>query len=138
MSKQIFSKIAKIGEEVRNIQLANAFTPQLKEAISLTKQINSLFDTASKRNEAVYSAAKQLLAIEQSSQAVFSKIEQLIADYTKAENTAKNAAKELGIDITSIPDFNESTKAIAILKDNADEARNDMQFFAMTAEKVLR
>ena len=142
MSKQIFSKIAKIGEEVRNaqlikVELASAFTPYLKEASMLTKQATTMINEVDKRSNQLYAAAKALVEMEKTASALFQKVENLKKANDKSFINAVEMTKELGIDVSAIPDLKEATAAIEMMSREAGSAESDLGFIVGKAKLVL-
>jgi hypothetical protein len=142
MSKQIFSKIAKIGEEVRTaqlikVELASAFTPYLKEASMLMKQAETMISDVDKRSTQLYAAAKALVEMEKTASALFQKVETLKKANEKSFINAVEMTKELGIDVSAIPDLKEATAAIDMMSRSASSAESDLGFIVGKAKLVL-
>lgn len=142
MSKQIFSKIAKIGEDRRNfelikVELASAFTPYLKEASMLMKQAETMIGDVDKRSTQLYAAAKALVEMEKNASALFQKVENLKKANDKSFINAVEMTQELGIDVSAIPDLKEATLAIDMMSRSASAAESDLGFIVGKAKLVL-
>ena len=142
MSKQIFAKIAKIGEERRNfelikVELASAFTPYLKEASMLMKQAETMIGDVDKRSTQLYAVAKALVEMEKNASALFQKVENLKKANEKSFINAVEMTKELGIDVSAIPDLKEASAAIYNMSRSASAAESDLGFIVGKAKLVL-
>ena len=108
MSKQIFSKIAKIGEEVRAAEV-------IKVELSIKDDFEAAFESAvDAQSEAAGEVSlirKQIEKVESSLNAARTKY----VETNKIGNKFESAAKELGLDISSTPAPN--VKTIMLLCD---------------------
>jgi hypothetical protein len=132
--KQVFAKIAKIGEEVRAadpMKVQFAAIDDLESAVNETKSINSDFDKLTgQRNEFVKVAqglvgdynrisglASQNL---KAAQATLQKI-------TKLQREIAAQSKELGVNVKTIPAYNKSQSQAALLEVRINYLKNELE-----------
>jgi len=135
MSKQIFSKIAKIGEEVRTIKVEFASSAITQLIAGLKAQSENL-DRAS-ANSTKYLSDLDILkkkATEQVSVAnkIISNAELLIADAFKVKQQLNQQASELGVNVNDIPIYKELIDFEQKIKSNLDRAQSvSMKLFGL-------
>ena len=127
MSKQIFSKIAKIGEDIRTIKVEFASSAITQLIAGLKAQSENLDRTYA--NSTKYLSDLDILkrkAAEEVSVAnkVISNAELLIADAFKAKQQLNQQASELGINVNDIPIYKELIDFERKIKSNLDSAQS--------------
>lgn len=103
----------------------------------LTKQATAIIGEVDKRSSQLYAAAQALVEMEKTASALFQKVENLKKANDKSFTNAVQMTKELGIDVSAIPDLKEAAAAIEVMSREAGSAESDLGFIVSKAKLVL-
>ena len=103
----------------------------------LMKQAETMIGDVDKRSTQLYAAAKALVEMEKNASALFQKVENLKKANEKSFINAVEMTKELGIDVSAIPDLKEASAAIYNMSRSASAAESDLGFIVGKAKLVL-
>jgi hypothetical protein len=120
MSKQIFSKIAKIGEEIRTIKVEFAIVDDLETAVKEVISLSSDFDVINKEVRDFKSDAAGFVGrynrIADRGAQTLKGMQATLSRITQAQRELTQQSKELGINVKQIPAYNKSQQQAGILE----------------------